>query len=315
MATKLTYAVITPARNEAQFIEMTLHSMMAQTYKPLRWVIVSDGSTDGTDDIVRRYIPTNPWIQLLRMPERRERHFGGKVMAFNAGLARLRDVPYDAIVSLDADITFEPDYFSFLLNKLAAHPHLGLIGTPYRELSGRTYDYRFVNIEDVMGACQVFRRSCYEAIGGYVPVRGGSIDHIAVITARMIGWQTLTFTEKHCIHHRTAGTAEHGLVASKFREGLKDYAVGNHPLWELFRITRQMIMTPRLIGGLAVGTGYAWALLRHSARPVPQNLIEFHRREQMRRLRSFLQRGPRASGPSARTNESSTVQGETRHRR
>lgn len=312
MAANLTYVVITPARNEARFIEMTLRSMTTQTYKPLRWVIVSDGSTDGTDDIVRRYIPVNPWIELLRMPERRERHFGGKVMAFRAGLAQLRDIPYDAIVSLDADITFDPDYFSFLLGKLTEHPHLGLIGTPYRELSGHTYDYRFVSIEDVAGACQVFRRSCYEAIGGYVPVRGGSIDYIAVITARMMGWQTLTFTEKHCIHHRPVGTADRGLVASRFRVGLKDYAVGNHPLWELFRVARQMAVPPRFVGGLALGAGYGWALLGRSARPVPQNLIEFHRREQMRRLRNFLLRGPRALDPSVQGDEPSISQGEAK---
>lgn len=312
MATKLTYAVVTPARNEAQFIEMTLRSMTAQTHKPLRWVIVSDGSTDGTDDIVRRYIPDNPWIELLRMPERRERHFGGKVMAFNAGLARLGDLPYDAIVSLDADITFEPDYFTFLLDKLAENLHLGMVGTPFRELSGDTYDYRYVSIEHVSGACQVFRRSCYEAIGGYVPVRGGSIDHIAVISARMKGWQTRTFTEKNCIHHRAVGTAERGRIASKFKVGVKDYAIGNHPLWELFRVGRQMMIPPRLVGGLALGAGYASALLRRSERPVPRELIEFHRREQMRRLRSFLQRGPGAPDPARRASQSNILQGETK---
>lgn len=303
MATMMIYAVITPARNEAQFIEMTIRSMLAQTLRPHRWIVVSDGSTDGTDDIVRRYARDNPWIELLRMPERRERHFGGKVMAFNAGLESLRDVPYDVIVSLDADITFEPDYFDFLLDKLAANPRLGLVGTPFRELSGDTYDYRFVSIEHVSGACQVFRRDCYEAIGGYVPVRGGSIDHIAVITARMMGWQTLTFTEKHCIHHRQVGTAERGPVASKFRVGLKDHAIGNHPLWELFRVVRQMRIPPLCLGGLALGAGYAWAMIRRQKRPVSAELIKFHRSEQMQRLRNFFQRGVRSSNRGVQSGE------------
>src|SRR5208283_2137413 len=107
----LTYVVITPARNEAQFIELTLESMVAQTVRPVKWVIASDGSTDGTDDIVRKYAAEYPWIELLRMPERQERHFAGKVLAFNAGYARVKDVPYEAIVSLDGDISFDEHYF------------------------------------------------------------------------------------------------------------------------------------------------------------------------------------------------------------
>ena len=103
------YVVITPARNEAAFIELTLKSVVAQTVLPLKWVIVSDGSTDATDDIVRRYAADHPWIELLRMPERRERHFAGKVHAFNAGRERVRDLPYDVIVSLDGDTSFEAD--------------------------------------------------------------------------------------------------------------------------------------------------------------------------------------------------------------
>src|SRR3954463_9907207 len=91
------YVMITPARNEAAFIELTLKSMVAQTLKPLKWVIVSDGSTDGTDDIVKRYASEHSWVELLRAPERKERHFAGKVHAFNAGRERVKDLDYDFI--------------------------------------------------------------------------------------------------------------------------------------------------------------------------------------------------------------------------
>ena len=192
-------------------------------------------------------------------------------------------------MSLDADISFDPEYFSLLLGKLDAEAVLGLVGTPFQENSGQTYDYRFVSIEHVSGACQVFRRECFEAIGGYLPVKGGSIDHIAVISARMKGWKTRTFTEKYCIHHRQIGTAGHHPMTARFRVGLKDYAIGNHPVWELCRVARQMALPPRCVGGLALGAGYVWALLRRTKRPVPPELIEFHRGEQMQRLFSFLQ--------------------------
>src|SRR5215831_8742970 len=102
------YILITPARNEAAFIRLTLQSVAAQTVRPIRWVVVSDGSTDGTDEIVREYTISNPWIQLLRMPERRERHFAGKVHAFNAGYDSVKHLTFQAVASLDADISFGP---------------------------------------------------------------------------------------------------------------------------------------------------------------------------------------------------------------
>ncbi|MGB6476603.1 MAG: glycosyltransferase family 2 protein [Candidatus Sulfotelmatobacter sp.] len=284
------YVVVTPARNEARSIEMTIQSMVAQNVRPIKWVIVSDGSTDATDQIVKRYAAVYEWIQLLRMPEREERHFAGKVYAFNAGQASVQGLPYQVIASLDADITFESGYFSFLLEKLAADPALGLIGTPFREGANDTYDYRFVSIEHVSGACQVFRRECLEAIGGYVPVKGGAIDNIAVISARMRGWKTRTFTEKVCLHHRAIGTAQRGAVHARFRFGAKDYAIGNHPAWELFRVVYQMTKKPLLLGGLALGAGYLWASTRRAERPVSSELMAFHRREQMNRLKRLLTR-------------------------
>jgi glycosyltransferase involved in cell wall biosynthesis len=282
------YVLITPARNEAQFIELTIESVVAQTVRPARWVIVSDGSTDGTDDIVARHAAQHPWIELLRMPERRERNFAGKVHAFNAGYARLQDLDWEIIGSLDADISFDPDYFSFLTGKLQGNPSLGLVGTPFQETSGESYDYRFVNIEHVSGACQLFRRECFAAIGGYMPVKGGSIDHIAVITARMKGWKTRTFTDKVCLHHREMGTAQKSVVRSRFLYGAKDYRIGNHPLWELFRTVHQMRKRPWLLGGMALGSGYLWAWMRGTERPVSGELMAFHRREQMQRLKNFV---------------------------
>jgi len=282
------YVLITPARNEAQFIERTIKSVVGQTVRPVKWVIVSDGSTDGTEDIVNRYAAKYSWIELVRVPERRERHFSGKVQAFNAGYARVQDVTYDAIASLDGDISFDEEYFSFLLRKLAEDPALGLVGTPFREGSEQVYDYRFVNIEHVSGACQLFRRQCYEEIGGYVPVKGGGIDYIAVVTARMKDWRTRTFTEKSCSHHREIGTAQNGVWSSRFKYGVKDYVLGNHPMWELFRATYQMTKTPHVVGGVALGCGYFWALMRRVKRPVSKEFISFVRREQMQRLRSLF---------------------------
>jgi len=283
-----TYVLITPARNEAQFIALTIKSVVSQTVRPLKWVIVSDGSTDGTDDIVQTYAASHSWIELLRMPERRERHFAGKVHALNAGHARVKHLKYEVIGSLDADISFDEDYFLFLLHKLDEDRALGLVGTPFKENSNRIYDYRIVGTEHVSGACQLFRRECFESIGGYVPVKDGGVDQIAVISARMKGWKTRTFTEKVCVHHRAMGTAERGVLMARFRTGVKDYAYGGHPLWELCRSIYQMANRPYIIGGLLLGAGYTWAIIRRLERSISDEMVAFRRCDQMRRLRRIL---------------------------
>jgi glycosyltransferase involved in cell wall biosynthesis len=284
------YVLITPARDEADFIELVVQSVVAQTVKPLKWIVVSDGSTDGTDAIVGRYVTEHPWIELVQMPNRRDRHFAGKVGAFNAGYARLSGMQCEVIASLDGDISFGDDYFEYLLGKLAEDRSLGVVGSAFRakNASNKAYDYRFVGTDHVSGACQVFRRECFEEIGGYVPVKDGGIDSIAVLTARMKGWKTRTFTEKVCVHHRDIGTAQHGALAAKFRHGKKDYALGGHPLWELCRSAHQMTHEPVIIGGAAIALGYFWAMIRNSERPVSRELIAFRRREQMTRLKGFL---------------------------
>jgi poly-beta-1,6-N-acetyl-D-glucosamine synthase len=283
------YVLITPARDEAEFIELTIKSVIAQTVRPVKWVIVSDGSTDGTDEIVKKYAADHSWIELLRMPERRERHFAGKAHAFNAGYARVKELEYQVIGSLDGDLSFDENYFSFLLGKLVEDHALGLIGTPFSNSSNKTYDFGVVGLEHVSGACQLFRRECFVEIGGYTPVKLGGVDYIALITARMKGWKTRTFTEKACLHHREMGTAEHGKLHASFRNGVKDYAFGGHPLWEAFRVIYQAKSRP--LGGLFLGAGYVWAALRRVERPIPREVVTFRRREQMQRLSKIVRGG------------------------
>jgi glycosyltransferase involved in cell wall biosynthesis len=283
----LSYVLITPARNEAAFIERTIKSMITQTVPPIKWVIVSDGSTDGTDDIVKKYSARYKWIELVRMPENRDRSFAAKVYCFNAGYKIVKDLNFDIIGSLDADISFENDYFEFLMGQFIKSSELGVAGTPFTE-AGSHYDYRFVNIEHVSGACQLFRRECFEEIGGYIPIKGGGIDWTAVTTARMKGWKTRTYTEKTCVHLRPIGTGMSSRLTSRFRFGKQDYYLGGHPLWELFRSFYQMKHKPYIVGGLFLLSGYCWALLSRVERPISKELMEFRRKEQMRRLRKLI---------------------------
>jgi glycosyltransferase involved in cell wall biosynthesis len=288
-AAQLPYVVVTPARNEEAFIEQTVQSMIRQTILPMKWVVVNDGSTDRTGEIVRRYLPHHHWIELVEIPQRKDRSFAKKVHSFNAGFERVKDLPYAIIGNVDADISFGEDHFEFLLGKFFQDPSLGVAGTVFREDGG--YDSgrdSFEGHTHVSGQCQLFRRECFAEIGGYVPHRAGGIDWIAVVTARMRGWKTESFQERWFFHHRHLGTAERGPLASGFSYGQKDYYMGGHPIWELFRVVYRMTKKPYLIGGGALGLGYLWAFLSQAPRPVSDEFIKFHRGEQMTKLKTIL---------------------------
>jgi glycosyltransferase involved in cell wall biosynthesis len=282
------YVIITPARNEAALIEKTIVSMIDQTVLPVKWVIVDDGSTDNTAEVVRRYLPLHPWMELVQMPQRRDRTLAAKVGAFNAGFERVQDLQWEVVGNLDGDISFDPDHFEFLIAKFAADATLGVAGTVFREDGYSSDRDSFEGSSHVAGACQLFRRKCWQDIGGYVPHRGGGIDWMAVITARMKGWKTESFRERWFFHYRRLGTAERGVLSSLFSYGQKDYYLGGHPLWESFRVAYRMTKHPFIAGGLVLGLGYCGAFLRRAPRPVSPELMAFHRKEQMAKLRAIL---------------------------
>ena len=282
------YVLITPARNEEKHIEELIRSMISQTVLPSKWVIVNDGSTDATASIVGQYLAKYDWIELVNLPTHRDRTFAAKVHAFEAGLEKVKNLGYQIIGNLDSDVSFDADYCEFLLNKFQEDPSLGVAGTIFREEGYSSAADSFEGQTHVAGGCQLFRRRCFEEIGGYVPNKAGGIDWIAVTTARMMGWKTRSFREKSFFHYRTLGTAGRSPLASLFSYGEKDYYLGGHPLWELFRVTYRTVKRPYIVGGLALGLGYCWAFLCRTARPVSPELMTFHRHEQMRKLKAIL---------------------------
>lgn len=284
----LPYVLITPAHNEEAFIEITLQSVIRQTVLPIKWVIVDDGSTDSTARIVNQYLATHAWIEMIEMPQNRERNFAKKVHCFNAGYKRVKGVRYEVIGNVDGDISFAEDYFEFLLGKLTADTSIGVVGTFFNEKGYSSDTDTMAGQDYVTGACQLFRRKCFEDVGGYIPNKAGGIDWIAVTSARMIGWNTRSFREKSFFHHRSSGTAQHGLLAAAFFTGEKDYYLGGHPVWEIFRVFYRMTKKPLLLGGIVLGFGYSYALLRRIDRPVSDELMRFHRKEQLLKLKTIL---------------------------
>ena len=282
------YVLITPARNEEAFLEKTLESMVRQTVLPLKWVIVDDGSTDRTPEIIACYVLEHPWIEMVQLPSDRDRSFSAKVRAFNAGYERVKDLQYEVVGNLDGDLSFDADYIEFLLKKFKEDSALGVAGTVFREEGYSSERQSFEGQNHVAGGCQLFRKRCFEEIGGFVPNKAGGVDWIAVTTARMLSWKTRSFREKSFFHYRHLGTAERGVFAAMFSYGEKDYYLGGHPLWEIFRVAYRMTKKPYVLGGIALFLGYVSAFLRRMDRPISDELMRFHRHEQMEKLRTIV---------------------------
>jgi poly-beta-1,6-N-acetyl-D-glucosamine synthase len=284
------YVVITAAKNEADYIGRTLAAMAAQTVPPLRWVVVSDGSTDETDALVRRHAEACPWTTLVRLPERNDRHWGAKVDAFNAGYAQARELEFDFVANLDADVSLSPNYFACLLSHFARNPRLGVAGGEvYDAVDGREILPVCHDRNEVPGPCQLFRRACFEEIGGYLRAREGVEDTIATMTAMMHGWEVARFTDCRLVHHRpVGGMGGRSVFKVGFLYGKKDYLLGDHPLWEVGRFLYRMRDKPYVLSSGVRLAAYTWAALRRLPRPVPDAFVAFRRRWQMRRLRAAL---------------------------
>ncbi len=273
------YVIITPARNEEAFLEETIRSVIAQTILPHRWVIVSDNSTDQTGDIADRYARSHDFMRLVRVNHGRRRDFSSKVHAFNAGYEALDCDEYSFIANLDADVTLVPNYYERLLSEFDRSRRVGVAGGIILEKKGDIYRERFSNRFNISGAIQMFARSCYEEVGGYIPLKYGGEDTVSQYLARMRGWDVIAVPELEVIHHRTR---KDGLAFS-FILGAEDYACGSHPFFELMRCCYRMLEKPYIISGMCRMCGYLWASIKREPR-VPNEALEYIQWEQMQRL-------------------------------
>lgn len=276
------YVIITPVRDEQKYIRCVLEAVSAQTVLPVEWVIVNDGSTDDTGEIVSKHADAHPWIRLVKRTNRGFRQAGaGVVEAFYDGFRALGSVDWEYIVKLDGDMSFPPDYFEKLFRRFEAEPKLGIAGgTLFHIVDGRR------TIEEcpqfhVRGATKVYRRACWEAIGGLTKAPGWDI--VDEVKASMLDWRTETFKDLLLHHHRVTGTAE-----SPWRDAVKNgracYFAGYHPVFMAARCVFRLARKPYLLGSL----GGAWGFLRGYLECAPHvddpELIRYLRRAQMARL-------------------------------
>jgi biofilm PGA synthesis N-glycosyltransferase PgaC len=274
--------VISPCRDEERFVELTLRSVVAQTRRPERWIIVDDGSRDSTPDIVSTLAKDHPWIELVRRQRDGGRQLGpGVVSAFNAGLARAGNDPFDVVAKLDCDLEFGPDCFERIL----AHfddPRVGMAsGTTFLKTGSSLVSERHPPFQ-VPGQAKFYRRQCFAAIGGLRPLYGWDI--LDETDARRHGWVTLSDAGIILIHHRLRGQT-FGQLRGRVIWGWGAYAIGSHPLFAVARGIYRMAETPWIVGGLAFLWGYFSSYFRPGlARTPDREFIRHLRREQLHRL-------------------------------
>ena len=265
-STSQRYVLVTTAYNEERYIERAIKSVIAQTVRPVKWIIASDGSTDRTDDIVGPYAEVHDFIELHRITEEHRRNFAAQVIAINIGFTRLKNSGYDFIGNLDADISLEPGYFGSLLDKFARQHDLGLAGGYILEDYGSGFTCRKGNtLRSVPHGVQFFRRKCLEDIGGkYLPLPYGGPDTHAEVCARMRGWRVRSFPDLAAYHHRSTGTAD-GRLRYAYRQGFMDFSLGAHPVFEVAKLARRLARRPYVLGSCARMAGFSLAYLRGGA--------------------------------------------------
>jgi len=282
------YVLITAAKNEEAYIEKTIQSVIAQTVPPQKWIIVSDGSTDRTEEIVSQYAGQYDFIELLRANAGEQRNFGSKARAITAGYERIKNIYHDYIGILDADVSFSPTYYESIIQKFEQNPKLGIAGGSLFDRHKEKYIKQITSTNwSVSGPIQMFRRECYDQVGGYLPVRGG-VDAVAEVMARMKGWEVRAFPEIHVFHHRPTGAEKGSKWVICFNQGVDDYLLGYHVAFFLGRCFLRFIQRPYLFGGLAMLCGYCWSWVRRTKREVSGDFVRYLRKEQMSRLKLRL---------------------------
>jgi glycosyltransferase involved in cell wall biosynthesis len=280
------YVLVTPARNEEATIAVTLESVVTQSVRPLEWVIVSDGSTDGTDAIVEKYAARFPFIRLLKLGERPKRSFSSVVFATEAGIAHLKHRDCEFIGLLDADIRLDRDYYSQIVRRFQEDARLGLGGGLVVDcIDGRRIRSTQAP-QEVAGAVQFFRRACFDSMGGLTAIAEGGWDAITCVQARMNGFTTQTFTELEVDHLKPRNISEGNVARRYFQLGVRDHALGNHPLFEALKCLYRCADRPWLIGGMARFCGYLWCVLTFKPRSLSAELVAHIRSEQLSRMMS-----------------------------
>ncbi len=283
------YALVTAAKNEEKHIERAITAVISQTVLPVKWIIVDDSSTDKTAETIKSYVEKYDFIELLSTDDKSTRSFGSKAIAFSKAYEYIRRIKFEYIGNLDADISFESNYYETMLHKFKNNKRLGIVGGVRLDYCNGKFVKTISSRNSVGGPIQLFSRQCFEVIGGYMPLKYGGIDAVAEITARMQGWEVESFPEITVYHHRPTGSASGSFLNSRLRYGKKFYVIGYHPFFYILMVLRRMLLLRfSSLGGPLEILGYLWAGLCRYKRPVSDDFVNYLRSEQLARLKLSL---------------------------
>ena len=276
------YVLVSPVRDEEQYIVQTLESVIHQTIQPMEWIIIDDGSHDETRRIIDEYAKQYPWIVSLHRADRGKRLAGAGVMeAFHHGYERLQCQDWQFIGKLDGDVGLEASYFETCIRRFQEDSALGICGGEmYCEDNGQLKLDKHPTYH-VRGAIKLYRRSCWSDIGGLIKSTGW--DTVDEVHANMLGWRTRSFSDLRVIHHRPSGAAA-GVWHDNVKNGRADYVSGYHPLFILLKCFKRLFQKPYLAKSFAHAYGYLSAYTKGIPRIGNKELIRYIRTQQMRRV-------------------------------
>lgn len=284
------YVLVTAACNEQDYIGKVIQTVVSQTVLPMQWIIVVNGSTDNTADIVKLWEEKLSWLKLIDLNNERKRDFALKVAALETGIKSIFPyIDYDFLGILDADITLPNNYYQNIISIFNDNPQLGVAGGVLNDVdeNGRLIK-RYGNSKSVPGGVQMFRRECWSYIGGLQPLKWGGEDTVAEITARMGGWLVKSYDSIIGLHHRKTNTAGKKYLQTYSHLGIRDFHIGVHHLFEIVKCIRRISEKPMVLASICRLIGYFSCLLKNEKRILPKDLVHFYKKEQLHRLFKFI---------------------------
>ena len=258
-----------------------------QSIKPVRWVIVDDGSTDRTASIIKIFASQYSWIKYIKRNRKHgQSYYASNVYAIEKGVASLCNVSCEYIAILDADIYLPPRYYEILSDIFKFDKRIGIASGNCADKVGGKLVRHLYDRRSCAKAVMVFRKTCYEEIGGFVPLKYGGEDTCACFSARMLGWKTWAFHELVAIHNKPLGTGpSRNILNIRFRQGICDWALAAPFIFEILKSIRRCFKElPLIVGGLARMAGYLYAIYFKEKRQISSELTFYIRKEQQDRV-------------------------------